>query len=179
LNIFLIGYRGTGKTTIGNVLARRLGKRFIDADVYLEQKEGRTIREIFEEDGEEGFRDIESRIVEELCLQDDSVIATGGGAILRDDNAKKIKASGITVFLEADVDAISKRINKDNQTYQKRPNLTKRGGYQEIEYLLEKRRPHYDKAADFVINTSKMSINEAVEKIASFIRSYVTDLRSK
>ena len=82
MNIILIGFRGTGKTTIGKILARQLGKGFIDADEYLEKKEGMSIKDIFEKGGEKLFRDIESKVIAELPLLDDKVIATGGGAVL-------------------------------------------------------------------------------------------------
>ena len=83
MNIILIGFRGTGKTTIGKILARQLGKEFIDADMYLEKKEGMSIKDIFTKGGEPLFRDIESKVIAELSLLDDKVIATGGGAVLR------------------------------------------------------------------------------------------------
>ena len=173
----MIGFRGTGKTTIGKILAQRLGKGFIDADEYLEQKQGKTIKDIFAEGGEKLFREIEVRIIEELCLLDDRIIATGGGAILREENVRGLKKNGIILFLDADVDTLYKRIHKDMQTQGKRPSLTNRGAYEEIEYLLAYRRPLYDKIADFVINTANISKNEAVNKILTFISNHVLDLK--
>ena len=177
LNIILIGFRGTGKTTIGKMLAQRLGKEFVDADEYLEQKEGKTVKDIFAEGGEKLFREIETQIIAELCLLDNRVVATGGGAILREENVRALKKRGIIVLLEADTDTIYKRIHKDTMTWQKRPKLTNQGGYQEIEYLLEYRRPLYDRIADFVINTNNMSVNDAARKIVTFIKNHVVDLR--
>ena len=118
MNIILIGFRGTGKTTIGKMLAQRLGKEFVDADEYLEQKEGKTVKDIFAEGGEKLFREIETQIIAELCLLDNRVVATGGGAILREENVKTLKKSGIIILLEADVDTIYKRIHKDTTTKQ-------------------------------------------------------------
>ena len=177
LSIILIGFRGTGKTTIGKILAQRLGKGFIDADEYLEQKQGKTIKDIFAEGGEKLFREIEARIIEELCLLDNRIIATGGGAILREENVRSLKKNGIILFLDADVDTLYKRIRKDMQTQGKRPSLTNRGAYEEIEYLLAYRRPLYDKIADFVINTANISKNEAVNKTLTFISNHVLDLK--
>lgn len=173
MNIILIGFRGTGKTTIGKTLAQRLGREFVDADVYLEQKEGRTIKDIFAEGGENLFREIEVKIIAELSLLDDKVIATGGGAILKGENIKRLKRNGVIIFLDADADTLYKRICDDTQTQQRRPNLTNQGGYQEVEYLLEQRRALYDKAADFVLNTINISADAAANKIISFLQNHV------
>jgi shikimate kinase len=176
LNIILIGFRGTGKTTVGKILAQRLGKEFIDADEYLEQKEKRTIKDIFKEGGEDLFREVEAKIIEELCLLDNKVIATGGGAILREENIRNLKRNGILILLETDVDTVYKRIYADTQTQQRRPNLTNRDSYQEIEYLLEYRRPLYDRIADFVINTTSTSV-DSINKIIALINDHVMDLK--
>ena len=112
-----------------------------------------------------------------MCLLDNRIIATGGGAILREENVRSLKKNGIILFLDADVDTLYKRIRKDMQTQGKRPSLTNRGAYEEIEYLLAYRRPLYDKIADFVINTANISKNEAVNKILTFISNHVLDLK--
>ncbi|MBM4064338.1 MAG: shikimate kinase [Planctomycetes bacterium] len=178
LNIILIGFRGTGKTTIGRMLAQRLGKEFVDADVYLEQKEGKSVKDIFAEGGEKLFREIETEIIAELCLSDNRVVATGGGAILREENVRTLKKSGIIILLEADTDTIYRRIHRDTTTEQRRPSLTNRNAYEEIEYLLEYRRPLYDKTADFVINTASMSVTDAATRIITFLRNHVMDLKN-
>ncbi len=178
MNIILIGFRGTGKTTIGKMLAQRLGKEFVDADAYLEQKEGKSVKDIFAEGGEKLFREIETRVIAELCRLDDQVIATGGGAILREENVRALKRNGIVVLLDADVDTIHKRIHKDTTTEQRRPSLTNRNAYEEIEYLLEYRRPLYDRTADFVISTASMSPNAAANKIITLLRNHVMDLKN-
>ena len=177
MNIFLIGFRGTGKTTIGKIISRMLDREFIDADEYLEQKEGKTVKGIFDEGGEKLFREMESRVIAELCLLDNKIIATGGGVILREENEKKLKKNGVLILLTADVDTIYKRIYRDKFTQQKRPSLTDRNGYPEIEYLLKYRNPLYDKAADFVLNTDSMSVNDAARKIVNFIKNHVVDLK--
>ena len=175
MNIFLIGFRGAGKTSVGKILAQRLNRKYIDADEYLEQKEGKTIKDIFEEGGEGKFREIESDVIAELCLQNNTVIATGGGVVLKEENVNRMKKCGVAILLEADVDTLYKRIKGDITSTTKRPDLTNYGEYQEIRYLLEKRKPLYDKTADFVVNTAKMSIGEAAGKIASFIENCVID----
>lgn len=177
LNIIFIGFRGTGKTTIGKMIAQRLGKEFIDADEFLERKQGKAIKDIFAEGGETLFREIEAQIIAELCLLDDRVIATGGGAILREENVRRLKKNGMIIFLDADVDTLYKRIREDAQTHQKRPNLTNLNAYEEIEYLLAYRRPLYDRVADFIVNTTQLSKNDAANKILTFIHNHVMDLR--
>ena len=177
MNIILIGFRGTGKTTIGKMLAQRLGKEFVDADEYLEQKEGKTVKDIFAEGGEKLFREIETQIIAELCLSDNRVVATGGGAILREENVRALKKSGIIILLEADTDTIYKRIHRNTTTEQRRPSLTNRNAYEEIEYLLEYRGPLYDRTADFVINTTSMSANDAANKIITFLHNHVMDIK--
>src|SRR3954454_7523729 len=94
MNIVLIGYRGTGKTTIGRKLADKLWREFVDMDVLLVERAGKTIKEIFESEGEEGFRDRESAVVWELAARDELVIAAGGGAVLRAENVAALKKNG-------------------------------------------------------------------------------------
>jgi shikimate kinase len=160
------------------MLAQRLGKEFVDADAYLEQREGKTIKDIFAEGGEKLFREIETEIIAELCLSDNRVVATGGGAILREENVKTLKKCGIIILLEADTDTIYRRIHRDTTSEQRRPSLTNRSEYEEIEYLLEYRRPLYDKTADFVISTTGMSASDAANKIITFLRNHVMDLKN-
>jgi shikimate kinase len=159
------------------MLAQRLGKEFVDADEYLEQKEGKTVKDIFAEGGEKLFREIETQIIAELCLSDNRVVATGGGAILREENVRALKKSGIIILLEADTDTIYKRIHRNTTTEQRRPSLTNRNAYEEIEYLLEYRGPLYDRTADFVINTTSMSATDAANKIVTFLRNHVMDIK--
>lgn len=173
MNIILIGFRGTGKTTIGKILARQIGKEFIDADVYLEKKEGMSIKDIFTKGGEPLFRDIESKVIAELSLLDDKVIATGGGAVLREENVKHLKKRGIIILLDADANTLYKRIHRDSHSRQRRPNLTAKGGYEEVQFLLEQRRPIYNRIADFVINTAHVSVASAAHKIQTLIHHYV------
>lgn len=175
MNIILIGFRGTGKTTIGKKLAKQLGKEFIDADEYLEKQEGMTIKDIFEKGGEKLFRDIESKVIAKLSLLDGKVIATGGGAVLREENVKNLKRRGIIILLDADANTLHKRIQRDAHSRQRRPNLTAQGGYDEVQFLLEQRRPIYDKVADFVINTAHVSAVNVSQKIQTLIHHYVRD----
>jgi shikimate kinase len=163
-NVFLIGYRGTGKTTVARLLAARIGWSWRDADDVMEQRHGRTIREIFALEGETGFRDKEAALLEELCALRTHVIATGGGALLRPENRQRLRASGFVVWLSADADTIWRRLQSDPLSEQRRPALTV-GGRAEIEALLHEREPLYRGCADLVVDTSARSPEQVVEAV--------------
>ena len=120
MNIVLIGYRGTGKSTVGKLLAMRLGRQFVSTDEEIIKRAKRTIPEIVAQEGWEYFRDLESEVCREFAGRDRLVIDTGGGAILRTQNVEALKKSGTLFWLTASVETITKRIGRDNQ----RPSLT-------------------------------------------------------
>ena len=120
MNIVLIGYRGTGKSTVGRLLAARLGRDLVSTDAEIVKRAKRTIPEIVAQDGWEYFRNLESDICRELASRDQLVIDTGGGAILRAQNVEALKKNSIVFWLTASVETIAKRIGGDNQ----RPSLT-------------------------------------------------------
>jgi shikimate kinase len=161
--LFLIGYRGTGKSTIGPLLAARLGWSFADADAELEARHGETIRQMFETIGEAGFRDRESALLNDLVGRPNSVIATGGGVILRPEN-RAVLQRGEVVWLTADIDTIEERLQADPTTHERRPALSV-GGRAEIETILAAREPLYRSAARQVIDTASLSPEEAVDAI--------------
>lgn len=167
MNIILIGFRGTGKSAAGKLVAKRLGWEFIDADGYLENKTGKDIATIFDEGGEKLFRQIEESVIAELCGLEHKVIAAGGGAVLSKKNVKNMKKSGMVVLLEADADTIYERLKADVKTRSQRPRLTDRDTYDEIVHLLDYRRKYYDKAADYRIDTSKRPPEEVAEEIVT------------
>jgi len=164
-NIFLIGYRGTGKTTVGRLLAQRLGWNYIDADPYLEGKAGKSIRQIFSEHGEAHFRGLESQTLRELAGQPNHVLSLGGGVIMRDEN-RRVLEGGWVVWLTADVDTIADRLATDPTTIERRPNLTT-GGIQEIRDLLEEREPLYGACANLTLDTRERSPESLAETILS------------
>ena len=120
MNIVLMGYRGTGKSTVGRLLAARLGREFVSTDAEIVKRAQRTIPEIVAQEGWEYFRDLESDICRELASRDQLVIDTGGGAILRAQNVEALKKNSTVFWLMASVETIAKRIGGDNQ----RPSLT-------------------------------------------------------
>ncbi len=153
--ITLIGYRGTGKTTIARPLAERLGWSAIDADVELERRAGRSIREIFASDGEPEFRRRERETLCDLLQQDRLVIAAGGGAILNPQTRTDFRAAGPVVWLKASVDTIEYRLHGDASTRERRPNLTSSGGRAEIEQMLAFREPLYRECATLIVETDR------------------------
>ncbi len=169
MNIVLIGFRGTGKSTVGRLLAKRLKRDFIDSDKHIEGSTGKTIKSIFEDDGEERFRQIEADTITELSTGDNKVIATGGGAVLRKGNVKNLKDNGFLVLLEATPEIIYSRIAEDKKTVQQRPSLTDKKPLDEINHLLEQREHAYKNASDFTINTSYASCEEIVNEIITVI----------
>ncbi len=162
--LFLIGYRGTGKTTVGELLALRIGWNFVDADVHLEAKFGKSIKEIFVDEGEASFRDKETLVLRELCKKERCIVGTGGGVILRDENRAQLRESGYAVWLKASIPTIAARIQSDPTTARRRPNLAV-GGNAEIEEMLRFREPLYRTCADLEIDTEGQSPESIVETI--------------
>jgi shikimate kinase len=162
--LFLIGYRGSGKTTVGRILADRLRWAFVDADGVLEERHRRTIREIFATEGEAGFREMESAVLADLCTRTNAVIATGGGVVLREANRQLLKQHGIVAWLTADPATLSARIKADPATAERRP-LLAGGGLAEIEHLLAVREPLYQVCADVVVPVGALSPEQAADAI--------------
>ena len=141
-NIVLVGFMGTGKSTVGKVLAKKLGRALVDVDQRIEQKQNRRIADIFEKEGESAFRRLEKQTVCEVASGSDLVITTGGGAVVDADNLASLKANGIVIALEATPQTITQRV-KDTRH---RPLLKSNDVLGEVRRLLEQRRPYYDKA---------------------------------
>ena len=166
MNIVLIGYRGTGKSTVGRLLATRLGRKLVSTDTEIVKLAQHTISEIVAQDGWEFFRDLESDICRELAGRDQLVIDTGGGAILRAQNVEALKKNGTVFWLTASIETIVKRIGADKQ----RPSLTGTKSFvDEVQEVLRERTLKYQAAADHVIATDDRSINQLVEIILTLI----------
>ncbi len=159
-NIILTGFMGTGKSEVGKQLAARLNRRFVDTDELIEQEEGMSIAQLFAEKGEGYFREREKQMVARVCQEEGVVIATGGGAIINEENSTRMKASGVVICLTATPEVIFQRV----QTDETRPLL--RGGEPQtrIRTLLSARAEAYAKA-DVTIDTSHMSVNEVVQAV--------------
>jgi shikimate kinase len=169
--VFLIGYRGSGKTTVARELASRLAYDCVDADDIVEEAVGLSIAEIFAESGEAGFRELESQAIEALVGKRRIVIGLGGGAVLRDENRQAIRgAGGAVVWLTADIATILARLAADTTTSSRRPNLTKSGGREEVEALLAARRPLYRECATLVVDTEGKSAAEVADEIVAQLR---------
>lgn len=150
MNIVLIGYRGTGKSTVGRILAERLGRELISTDAEVVRRAGRPIPDLVQAHGWDHFRDLEAAVCRDLSGRDGLVIDTGGGAILRAENVAALKSNGRLYWLTAAVATITARIGGDTQ----RPSLTGRKSFtEEVEEVLAERRPRYQAAADRVIET--------------------------
>lgn len=167
-NIVLCGFMGCGKTTVGKVLAKALNFEFADSDSFIEQKEGKSISEIFAENGEEYFRKAETQAVKELALKSDTVIATGGGAMLKTENANALKDKGFVVFLDVSPETVVKRL-KDDAT---RPLLKRADRDRVIKELMSSRRPYYLTAADVTVNADGDATDIAREVIMLFNKNH-------
>lgn len=167
LPIFLIGYRGTGKTMVARELAGRLGYDWVDADDVVEAEAGKSIAAIFADVGEAAFRDAEVRAVAALSGTRRTVAALGGGAVLREENQRAIRGAGPIVWLTASVDTILQRVESDPSSASRRPGLTTAGGRAEIEELLAARTPFYRECATLVVDTEGKTASEVAEEIAS------------
>lgn len=167
-NIHLVGMPGSGKSSVGRGLARRLGLDFADADEEIVARTGVSIATIFELEGEEGFRAREAQVLADLCARTGQVIATGGGAILRADNRERLRQRGVVVYLHASLDHLRQRTRRDTR----RPLLQTGDPAAVLAALLEKREPLYREVADVVVETGRQSVGKlALEIIAALARA--------
>jgi shikimate kinase len=169
MNLTLIGYRATGKTTLARLLARRLNWAWIDADVEIERRAGKTIAQIFADDGEPAFRNLEAQVIADLCAQPRLVVAAGGGAPMREESRRAMRAGGAVVWLQARPETILARMTGDATTAERRPNLTDKNPLDEIVHLLEKRSPIYRETAHVTVDTEGQSPEQLVLTILAQI----------
>lgn len=155
-SIFLIGYRGTGKSTVARLLAAELGCEWVDSDDLVEQQTGRSIAELFAEQGEPAFRDEEAQVVADLCAGPPRVVALGGGAVLRQPTRQRL-ADQTVVWLTASPQTLRQRLEADLATTARRPGLTSAGPLNEIEQVLAERAPLYGACATFIVDTENIS----------------------
>ena len=161
----MIGYRCSGKTSVGKRLAAKLGMAFYDSDALIQEEDGKTVQEIVESGGWTCFRMKEKEVIAKLALQDNCVIALGGGAVLDRENVETMKINGRVIWLSADIHTIMDRMARDEATARQRPPLLGRDNIQETALLLEERTPLYRAAADLIIDTKDRMIDDVVEMI--------------
>ncbi len=158
---------GAGKSTIGKRLAESLGKEFIDSDHEIEARTGVSIPTIFDIEGEEGFRNRESTVIDELSQQRDVVLATGGGAVLRKENRSHLAARGLVLYPSATADQLYKRTRHDRN----RPLLQNEDPLGTLQSLLDQRDPLYREVADLVVETDDRSVQQAIPELIEKIES--------
>jgi shikimate kinase len=169
MNLILIGYRCTGKTSVGKQIAGRLGRPFHDSDEEIGRRTGKTVAEIVEREGWESFRKIEKEVIAGLSEIDDCVIALGGGAVMDPENAGAMKEKGLFVWLTADAETIAERMGLDDSTLHQRPSLTGKDVLTEIREILQARQPIYRKLADLTVDTSGKTVDAIADEIGHFL----------
>ncbi|WDV47952.1 shikimate kinase [Clostridiaceae bacterium M8S5] len=167
-NIILIGFMGSGKTTNGRRLAKKLNMKFIDTDDLIEENNNITITEIFKRYGEKYFRELEHKMIKELVDEHSSIISTGGGVIINPDNTKYLKQIGIVIYLRSTVDNIC---NNLRNSYKKRPLIQKKNWMDEVKSLMEKREAIYQNNADITIDVDNKKHNQIVNEICKVLNA--------
>lgn len=166
-HIILIGFMGSGKSTLGKMLADKLDCPFVDTDHYIEEREGRLVRDIFATDGEEYFRSVETNVLKELLKEEDKkVLALGGGTPLREENRAILKDAGYVIFLKITPDEAYDRLKDDKD----RPLLQVSNPKEKITELLEVRNPIYEAAADCVLPEEKKDLKDVFDEVMEIVR---------
>jgi len=165
MNIILIGYRCSGKTSVGKLLASELGREFIDLDALLEHQAGTSIESLVADRGWEFFRKLEHDLVAGVCGKDGLVIAPGGGAVIQQENVSLFREKGFVVWLKAEAPILRARMFKEEHAGNVRPSLTGSDSLTEIEEVLALRTPLYQQAADLVVDTTDLSAKEVARAI--------------
>ncbi len=160
-NIVLIGFMGSGKSSIGRRLADIFGYKFIDTDSLIETKTGKSIKKIFQTEGEQAFRQIEHSVVVEVSREKRAIISCGGGVVINQDNINALKKTGLIIYLKADVNSLFERAKKANT----RPLLMVENPKEEFERIFSQRKKMYEEAADKVIEVGERSQEEIVAEI--------------
>jgi shikimate kinase len=165
MNIVLIGYRCSGKTAVGQVLANKLKKRFVDIDTVIEESSGSSIETMVSGSGWRYFREIEKKVIQAVTANNNQVIATGGGAVLDAENLKCLRKNSWLVWLDGAPEVLAQRMAEDRARGKVRPSLTGGDAIAETAAIMADRRPYYERAGDFKIDTGALSIREIVALI--------------
>jgi shikimate kinase len=167
-NLILVGMMGSGKTTMGRALARHLGKVFVDSDEEIQKRTGVTIPHIFDVEGEAGFRQREAAAIRDLVGRNNMVLATGGGAVLAEQNRELLQENGIVIYLKASVHDLWQRTRQDRN----RPLLQTGDPHAKLTELFQQRDPIYRQVADIVIQSGKQSANALMVHLADEIENF-------
>ena len=167
-NIFLIGFMGSGKSTIGRMLAKEMGKVLVEMDETIEAEAGKSINQIFSDHGEAHFRDLETGLIERITAQGGAVVSCGGGAILREENVEMMKQNGIVFYLCATSETIYERVHKSTH----RPLLNGNMNVEYIQQLMDKRVKKYEAAADEILSVDGKEKKEIVHEIKKIFQYY-------
>ena len=167
-NIILVGLMGSGKTSVGKVLARLLDKTFVDSDHEIERATGVRIPVIFEIEGEAGFRARERRMIDQLVARDNLLLATGGGAVLSRENRDTLHANGTVIYLRAPVKSLLKRTQRDRS----RPLLQVADPAAKLAELFEQRDPLYREVAHLTVDTGNQSVRSLAGQIEAQLKAY-------
>ena len=165
-NIFFVGLMGAGKTTIGKLLAKKLKKTFYDTDHEIEKKLGVKVSVIFELEGEEGFRKRETQMIDELTNKKDIILATGGGAVLSEENRRLLKERGKVIYLNAKPQHLAKRMAFDKD----RPLLQQGNMLDTLNHLYQERHPLYLSVSSSVVDTGQQKTQTIINKIEALLR---------
>ena len=174
-HLVLIGYRGSGKTSIGKLVARLLGMEYIDTDIQIQERAGCSIREIFADQGEEAFRDLETRALADLLASKElppTLIATGGGIIMRPENREMIKKMGMVIWLAVSPEVATARITADSFSDEQRPPLSDQSLAEEVERMIALRTPLYSELADVHVanDSARLSTDAVAEAVIEMLR---------
>jgi shikimate kinase len=167
--IFLTGFRGSGKTSVAAIVGSRIGLPTVDLDAEIVLAAGKTIADIFRDSGEDCFRDWETKLLKTAADGPQAIISLGGGAVLRPENRQLIRSSGVCIWLDADPVVIAKRLAGDEATESQRPGLTSLPVELEIRDLMQARRPIYDEISELRVDTDRLTIDQVAEQIADWL----------
>ena len=167
-SIALVGFMASGKSTVGRILAASLGKRLVSTDRLVETRAGKPISQIFETEGETGFRRLETEVIKELVDLRDSVIDCGGGAVLETANTANLKQEAVIVYLTVSPEEVLRRLPRTDS----RPLLMDGNRTKTIGELLERRRPLYENSADFTLDTSGLTPQEVAARIFDWLKTH-------
>ncbi len=165
MNIVLIGYRCSGKSSVGKILARELKRELLDTDAWIEETAGCPIETLISQKGWGHFRDMEKRVIKEISQKDNLVIATGGGVVTDKENVRDLRQNGWVVWLDAKADVFRERMEREQGSGKYRPSLTETDPVEEITQVLTIRRPLYKEAGDLRVNTGILSVREVADLI--------------